>query len=368
MTPPSNITFQINLCAGDADYAAKTVPALVATCRDQVGEVLVVLDECYPQASPVFRPAERFSQELFRERLEIVKGFCQRWKEQWLVDRVESLKPGDARIAELNKKYTGEDTPWTHDHWGHAFTAYFAAWDFPQTRFVLHSDADIFVHDATAGSWIAEACEVLKQRPETVALSPRIAPPPANDAEMIQRGLKESAWLSTWTLNKTDGGWESNWPSTRFHLVDRDKLGALLPLTPSMGKAAQRAARRWNELLAPGFTLRSWTAQQSPDALPEFLHRVFRKAAHHWIPPHPLPPEVLLFERAAAASRGFFYLDRKDVWYLHPETKPNEFLGVLDLLLDEVPRGYCPHAQHGLSGILFDEWRRDAVETKGASK
>ncbi len=203
---------------------------------------------------------------------------------------------------------------------------------------------------------------MLKERVDTIALSPRIAPPPAGDSEMIRHGRKESAWLPTWLLNKTNGGWESNWPSTRFHLIDRDKLGALLPLTPTMGKAAQRSARRWNELLAPGFTLRSWTAHQSPDALPEFLHRVFRKAAHHWVPPYPLPPEVLLFERAAAARCGFFYLDRKDVWYVHPETKPKEFLGVLDDLSARVPMGEFPENQRGLSGIVFGEWRSLAAQ------
>lgn len=356
MTPPSDITFQINLCAGDADYAAKTVPALIATCRDRVGEVLVVLDECYPQASPVFRPAERFSKDSFRERLEIVKGFCCCWKEQGLVDRVESLQPGDPRVARLNQKYTGEDASWTHDHWGHAFTAYFAAWDFPRTRFVLHSDADIFLHDLTAGPWVSEACDLLKERGETVAISPRIAPPPDNDAEMIRQGFKESAWLPMWTLKKVQGGWESNWPSTRFHLMDREKLQALLPLHPSVGKKAQKSARWWNELLAPTFTWRSWTAHQSPDAMPQALHRFFRKAAHHWIPPYPLPPEVLMFERAAEREYGFFYLDRKDVWYVHPETKPREFLGVLDNLLVRVPRGEFPAEQRGLSGILFAVW------------
>ena len=367
MTPPSDITFQINLCAGDADYAAKTVPALIATCRDKVGEVLVVLDECYPQASPVFRPAERFSKDSFRERLEIVRDLCRTWKEQGLVDRVESLRPGDPRIAQLNKTYTGEDSPWTHDHWGHAFTAYFAAWDFPRTRFVLHSDADIFLHDLTAGSWISEACDLLKERAETVAMSPRIAPPPDNDAEMIRQGFKESAWLPMWTLKKVQGGWESNWPSTRFHLIDRDKLHALLPLYPSVGRKAQKSARWWNELLAPGFAVRSWTAQDPPDALPEFLHRVFRKAAHQWIPPYPLPPEVLLFERTAAARHDFFYLDRKDVWYVHPETKPKQFLVVLDSLLSSVPLGDFPETQRGLTGIRFEEWSANTPTAHPAS-
>ncbi len=85
---------------------------------------------------------------------------------------------------------------------------------------------------------------------------------------------------------------------------------------------------------------------------------MFRKAAHHWIPSYPWPPEVLLFERAAAAGKIFLYLDRKDVWYVHPETKLGAFLDVLDGLVARVPRGEFPEAQRGLSGILFGEWRQ----------
>ena len=83
---------------------------------------------------------------------------------------------------------------------------------------------------------------------------------------------------------------------------------------------------------------------------------MLRKAAHHWIPPFPLPPEVLLFERAAEARHSFFYLERKDVWYVHPETKPQVFLEVLENLQAQVPRGGFPEAQRGLSGILFAVW------------
>jgi hypothetical protein len=90
--------------------------------------------------------------------------------------------------------------------------------------------------------------------------------------------------------------------------------------------------------------------------MPEWMHRVFRKAAHQWIPPYPLPPEVLLFERTAAARHDFFYLDRKDVWYVHPETKPGEFLVVLDSLLSCVPTGDFPEPQRGLTGIRFEDW------------
>ena len=356
MTEATDITLQINLCAGDAEYAGKTVPPLVEAFRGKVDEVLVVLDCCLPQASPVFRPSERFDPAMFADRLERVRDLCERWREAGTIDRVEALAPGDPRIAQLNEKYTGEDTPWTHDHWGHAFTAYFAAWEFPRTRYLLHFDADIFLYDATQGSWLRDAIRFLGEHPEVVALTPRIAPPPTDRSKMVEIGAKDSGWLPTWQLEKVADGWKSNWLSTRFHFLDRERLQALLPLVPSRWPRGERKARSVNEWLFPAYERRAWTAKQSPDAWPEPLHRLFRKAAHHWIPPYPLPPEVLFFERIANTAASTFYLDRDDVWYVHPETKPQAFLEVLDNLLARVPRGEFPEAQRGLTGIQFGEW------------
>jgi hypothetical protein len=359
MTEATDITLQINLCAGDAEYAHKTVPPLVEAFRGKVDEVLVVLDRCLPQASPVFRPSERFDAAQFAERLEWVRALCDGWLSAGLIDRLECLTPSSAVIRELNQKYTGEDTPWTHDHWGHAFTAYFAAWELPRTRYVLHFDADIFLYDATGGAWLRDAIRFLQDRPEVVALTPRIAPPPADRSKMVDIGAKDSGWLPTWELEKAAGGWRSNWLSTRFHFLDRERLQALLPLYPNRGAQGERRARKLNERLFPVYGWRAWTAKQSPDAWPESLHSIFRKAAHHWIPPYPLPPEVLFFEKIAGTSAGTFYLDRDDVWYVHPETKPEAFLDVLDNLLARVPRGEFPEAQRGLTGIQFGEWRKE---------
>jgi hypothetical protein len=357
MTSKSDITLQINLCAGDAGYAHKTVPPLIEAFRGKVDEVLVVLDCCVPQASPVFRPSERFDAVQFSERLERVRALCERWLSTGLIDRLECLKPGSAMIRDLNQKYTGEDTTWTHDHWGHAFTAYFAAWELPRTRYLLHSDADIFLYDATGGGWLRDAIRFLEEHSKVVSVTPRPAPPPADRNKMVELGMKDSGWSPTWRLEKVFEGWNSNWLSTRFHFLDRTRLQALLPLVPSRGPGGERRARRINEWLFPAYEWRAWTAKQSADVWPEPLHRLFRKIAHHGVPPYPLPPEVLFFERIAGTDAMTFYMDREDVWYLHPETKPQAFLEALENLLSRVPRGDFPEVQRGLSGIRFGEWR-----------
>jgi len=357
MTSKNDITLQINLCAGDAAYAAKTVPPLIEAIRPVVDEVLLVMDCCLPQASPVFRPGERFSRAAFAERLALVKDLCLEWQNEGLVDLVEFIEPGSEMVRTLNRKYTGHDTAWTHDHLGHAFTAYFAAWDLPKTRYVLHCDADVFLYDGTRNAWIADAVNFLEEHEDVVSVCPRIAPPADEAGVMVHVGARDSGWLPTWSLQKQEGGWSSNWLSTRMHFIDRERLAALLPLRPTCGRVHYAAARWINELLSPLFDRRNWLAKQSPDSMPEWLHRLCRKIAAHVLPPYPLPPEVLVFEHCAARDKRFFYFDRKDVWYVHPETKPQAFLEVVDDLLARVPRGEFPEAQRGLTGIQFEEWR-----------
>jgi hypothetical protein len=356
----NEITLQINLCAGDADYAARTVPKLVRQFREQVEEVLVVVDECLPQASPVFRPRERFDPQVFGDRLEKVRKLVSEWRVGGLVDRVENISPGMDRIRQINRKYTGWGTGWTHDHWGHAFTAYFAGWELARGRFILHADADIFLYDGTGGRWLEEAVVRLEREENLLAVSPRIAPPIGGEknSRMVRIGEKDAAWLPTWRLEAGPDGWRSDWLSTRFHLLDRKKLNRLRPLHGKRGALGNAWAYGVNALLFPLYGRRAWTAGQSPDAVPEILHRIFRKMAHHWIPPFPLPPEVLVHEENQKEGMKVLYLNREDLWFVHPETKPKEFLEVLENLLKKVPKGECPGGQRGLAGIQFGLWKK----------
>jgi hypothetical protein len=79
----SGVTLQINLSAGDAGYAAITVPALLAS-HDPTYRRLLVVDGCRPQRTRIFDPDVRVPEPGFSERLERRTGSARGWFMRWL--------------------------------------------------------------------------------------------------------------------------------------------------------------------------------------------------------------------------------------------------------------------------------------------
>lgn len=362
MSAAADITLQVNLCAGDLAYADQTVPALVATHRPDVREVLLVADACRPQSTPVLHAPERIPAAPFAERVVQLRALCARWLVEKQVDRVVWLEPEPARIRELNRKYCGLATAWTHDHLGHAFAAYFAGWELPGTRYVLHCDADILLHQAPGYSWLRAAVAVLGREPKMLAVSPRIAPPlsPA-DSRMVDLDAPGIGWMPTWRLTPATDGWRSEWFSTRCHLMDRTRLGELLPLTPARGSAGDAWSERINRWLFPLYDARAWLTDAPVHGVRWLADRVARRIAQRVIPPFPLPPEVLLNEHALRAGLECFYLGDARAWYIHPDTKPAAFVDLLPKLLTGARAGMVPAAQRGFTGVRFEDWRAHAL-------
>src|SRR5689334_1614679 len=101
----------------------------------------------------------------------------------------------------------------------------------------------------------------MSDRPSILAVSPRIAPPPGNLAAdgMVHVDAPGSGWLPTWKLTPASQGWDSDWFSTRCHLMDLDRLRGLLPLLPAVGARANAMRHLVNALLAPAYASRIWT-------------------------------------------------------------------------------------------------------------
>lgn len=356
-----DITLQLNLCAGDLAYAEETVPALVATHRPDVREVLIVADACHPQSTPVLHSPSRFPAAGFAERVARLRALCARWQSEGLVDRVEFLEPQSARVRELNRKYSGRATPWTHDHLGHAFSAYFAGWESARTRYVLHFDADILLHQATGFSWLQAAVAVLESESKVLAVSPRIAPPlpGAGELRMVRPGEPGCGWVSSWRLTPDSRGWRSDWFSTRCHVMDRERLAALLPLTPQRGPMADAGSEWLNRCLFPLYNARAWVTDEPAAGRRKLADRLVRRLAYRTLPPFPLPPEVLLYEHAREHGWECFYLGDPRAWYIHPDTKPEGFTTLLPEMLAAVREGRHPPAQQGLAGIQFAAWERE---------
>jgi hypothetical protein len=350
-TGPDAITLQINLSAGDLAYLETTVPALVAGHRPDVQEVIVVADACRPQSTPLLHATSRFPADAFRARVARLEELCARLLAARVVDRVVWLQPGSPDLRALNAKYAGIATPRTHDHLGHAFSAYFLGWESARTRYVAHFDADIVLWQQAGFRWLPAARAALERDPALLGASPRIAPPPATGDAMVNITAPGSGWLPSWPLERGPGGWRSPWFSTRCHLMDRTRLAAVLPLRPARAGAYRRAA--WlDRRLAPWFERGLFSNATTR------LGRSLRVR----LPPFPLPPEVLLHEHAQQDGFACLYLDDPRAWFIHPDTKPEIFLRVLPKLLAAAgQRGECPPAQRGVSGVQFTAWESFAT-------
>ncbi len=349
MTASSEITLQINICAGDLAYAERTIAALVATHRADVSEVVIVADACRPHSTPVLPASRRFPVEQFAARLTQLRELCGHLLTSRVADRIVWLEPEVASLRALNAKYAGVATSRSHDHLGHAFSAYFLAWESSGTRYVAHFDADIVLWQQSGFHWLHAAITALNRDATLVGVSPRIAPPPATDA-MVNVHADGSGWLPTWPLDRVTGGWRSPWFSTRCHLMDRERLQARLPLASTRGIGADQRAAAIDRWLAPLYELgvfarAGWLARALASQIPAF----------------PLPPEVLLHESAQAAGFACLYLDDPRAWFIHPDTKSEIFLRLLPRLLAAVGRrGDCPPGQRGVSGVQFAAWEKFA--------
>lgn len=338
------VTLQINLCAGDVAYAATSVAALVATHRPFVQEVLVVADACRPQATPDLHAPTRFPAARFQAALSDLRELCRELAAGGLVDRVVWLEAEPDRLRALNTKYGGIPTPLSHDHLGHAFSAYFLGWEEARTRYVAHFDADILLWQKPGYSWLERGVSALQADENILAVSPRMAPP-MPDGAMVRVGAAGSGWSHYWPLERVANGWTSPWFSTRAHLLDRERLARQLPLRTG------RALRRHRAVHTLLFPLYSCAALSGP-ARSTLAARLARR-----IPPFPLPPEVMLHEHAQRSSARCLYLADPEAWFLHPDTKPEDFHRQLPQLVEAVvQQGRYPEGQQGLGGLDWPLW------------
>ena len=309
-----DLTLQINLCAGDAGYAALTVPALVRA-HPGAGHRLAVVDCCRQQRTRIYDPETRAPLAAFQERLGRVRALAESFKREGLLDEVTHLEPGDPRFAGFARKYA---RPWmteTHDYGGCAHQAYWAALELPRTRFVLHYDADMLLWQAPGFSWVEEARGLLPSQPRAIFALPRISPPgfaatPADDGPSLHEGRPPA---------RVPGGWLNDWFSTRCFLLDRERLEPLLPLVRGRKIFEYRLRRLLDRGYPPG-------------------------------------PEHLLFKELGGNGWRTLNLDSERAWLLHPTRKDAEYHRLLPGSITAVAAGRVPAAQRGYADLRLEAW------------
>ena len=312
--PAGGLTLQINLCAGDAGYAALTVPPLVRA-HPEATRRLAVVECCRQQRTRIYDPETRAPQAAFQERLARVRALAEEFRRAGLFDEVAYLEPGDPRVRGFAAQYA---RPWmteTNDYGGCAYMAYWASLELPRTRYILHYDADMLLHQDPGFAWTAEALALLPTQPRAIFTIPRISPPgfaatPAEDAPSCHEGRPPA---------RVPGGWLNDWFSTRCFLLDRERLEPRLPLVRGRRILAYRLRRLIDRGYPPG-------------------------------------PEHLLFHELGGKGWRTLNLAAERAWLLHPTRKDGEYHRLLPGIVAAVAAGRFPAAQRGYADLRLEAW------------
>ncbi len=319
----TDTTLQVNLSPGDAGYADLTVPALLDAHPD-AAERLVIIDGCKPQATGIVDPARRFPEPAFSQRLARVTALADRWLSEGRVGRVVVLRPGDPIFTVLSRKYL---RPWvreTHDYGGCALMSYLAAFELCSTRWLLHYDADMLLHQEAGFDWVGHAQAAMADHPSVVAATPRPSPP-------TLEGPDAPTNVERLPLHSHPAGWMNIWFSTRCYLFDLEGLRQCLPLMQG---------RTYWEVLAA---------------------RILRRG-------YPRSPEILLCLRMAAAGRTRLALRDRRAWLLHPLQKDAAFVAALPRLLAAIREGRCPVGQRGCVDLDLRKWEQMLAQPEDFAK
>ena len=307
-----DVTLQINLSAGDINYAALTVPALVEQHAD-IKKRLLIVDCCRPQKTKLLDPDVRFPKERFEQNLEKIISISGELLDKKIVSEVYYLKPGDPLVSYLSKKYLRGLYQDTHGAGGTGNMSYWAALEIPGTRYVLHYDGDILLYQQPGFSWVQEALPLMEENKDTLMAVPRLCPPV--DASPDKPSLFEGR-----SFTSHNGYWQNDWFSTRHFLCDKQKLEKYLPLV--RGKV-----------------------------MAELLLRKYGRRAF------PLDPEILMFKSIAPRHGKRIILKSDKAWITHPVDKSAAFVNALPQFISLISKGHTPAEQRGHEDMNLDAWR-----------
>ena len=193
--------------------------------------------------------------------------------------------------------------------------SYLASLELPDTRYVVHYDADMLLYQAPGYDWIIAARELLKKHPAAIAAIPRVSPPFSHirnvpDAPSLEEGLP---------FTPVEGGWRNSWFSTRCWLMDLSRLERYLPLL------------------------------QGPVLVEYIFRRVLQRT-------FPMSPEIMLFRRVGRSGGWMLNMKSELAWLLHPNDKSTRFINMLSLIQERIQQNDIPLEQTGFMNVDLNAW------------
>lgn len=307
-----DVTLQINVSPGDINYAALTIPALVANHLD-IKERLLIVDCCRPQKTKLIDPDREFPIHIFNKKVKKIIEISKQLLKDKIVSEVIYLYPNDPLFKEISKKYLNNQYNCTHSAGGTANMSYWAGIELSKTKFVLHYDGDMILYQKKGYSWAEEALNLMETEKNVIIAVSRLSPPiPNSDLTLFYEGRQSTSFGKYWL---------DDWFSTRHFLLNKDKFQNFLPLV--RGKI-----------------------------ILELLLRKYGRRAF------PIDPEILLFKSLGSRGCKRLILKNENAWVTHPYDKPDRYIAIIKDMIYEISNGAFPEAQQGYENIDLDAWEK----------
>ncbi len=295
---PEPVTVQISLAPSDARFCEILLAHQMRQCGRYADEVLVTLDlELVGRSYEFGRDWEAGTATV----LDVVAALRARHSNV----RVLEVDRSASEAAAVARRFFGGRAIPRSDYRGRPFYAYFFALHAAANDHILHLDADMLLGGGSP-TWLAEAVQLLAERPDALTCSPFPGPPTPSRALTTQRGEPVAG---------LDAAYGFAGFSTRVFFLDR---------------------RRLAETYHPDRLL-----------LPARLRDVPRALLHGRPPVGTAEASVSRAMRRSGLRRIDFLGRAPGMWSLHPPYRSERFYRLLPDIVSMVEEGDVPDGQRG---------------------
>jgi hypothetical protein len=209
-------SLSIMVARTDIPFMMQTIPHLVRSCQFHFLERVLFVETA--PLSGVFRDRPGVG------TLEELRDCCDRLLRAGVVDRVMDIDYSEATRKRIYQKHFGQDVRFTHDYRGASVFGFIYSLEALSGDHVLHFDSDMLLHQQSSHNWIAEGMALLRSCPDVMFVSP-LPGCPTQDGRLKQRHV-------SYTLDPRGFYGFKTFTSRKF-LVNRQRLGQMLPILPS---------------------------------------------------------------------------------------------------------------------------------------
>jgi hypothetical protein len=304
VTQRHGTAIQINMYPMDVRHVEHMLPHHMRVWHHQADRVIVTLDVQRTRTG-------RYRGSQYEENLTRIREVLSAQAAQYPKIQVIETDYSPQANAAVAQYFFGSSSMPTKAWDGGPFYTYFFGMYSTNARYVLHFDGDLLFGGGNR-TWMAEAIELMEQRPEVFLTSPYPGPARADGAIF---GHRSSGGFYHAREPLSSLAYRFNYVSSRSFLIDLERfekrLGALPRITPS-----------------PKQRLKAWLLGNPPDAL---------------------EAEMLLSHTLLRSNmvRIDFLGSGPGIWTLHPQYRSEEFYRKLPEIIADCERDSVPEGQRG---------------------